>query len=187
MGDLDLLVRNSQFDTAVQISQTFGYVDSIPNVGRGVKELLAYNVRLNNLNNPKISLEIHTSLIGSEAIFYAVPMDWFWEQIELHSWNFKSIGTSNANIKIDGVYKYTPAAQIIYLCAHAMLQHGLGDTSLIWLYDIHRLVVRQGSQMDWKLIILQSKNLNWDPAVFSALTLTQSLFDTPVPGEVLSI
>ena len=187
MGDLDLLVHNSQLGSAVQIAQTFGYIDSIPNIGREVKNLLAYNIHLNNINNPKTILEIHTSLIGSEAFNYAVPMDWFWEQTELHSWKYKGIGTGNEIIQIDNVYKFAPAAQVIYLSAHAMLQHGLREIQLIWLYDIHKLVVQHGSQIDWKFVILQAKKMNWDPALFSALKLSKALFNTPIPSDVLSI
>ena len=45
MGDLDLLVRDSQLNTAVQIASSFGYKDNVPDAGRGTKEMLAYNVQ----------------------------------------------------------------------------------------------------------------------------------------------
>ena len=187
MGDLDLLVHESKFDSAVKIAQGFGYKDNIPDPGRGVKELLAYNARLINENNSKVSIEIHTSLIGSAAYNYAAAMGWFWEQTELSWWNFKGLGSESDLFQIDNVYKFSPTAQILYLSVHAVLQHGVGDTQLLWLYDIHRLVVLHGDQIDWNLMLLKAKKFNWETSLSSALTLMQSLFETPIPGEVLSI
>ncbi len=67
-----------------------------------------------------------------------------------------------------------------------MLQHGYGETTLIWLYDIHRLVAQKGERIDWNLVISQAKEFKWSYAVYSALSRIQSGFDTPIPGEVLS-
>ncbi len=117
---------------------------------------------------------MHTSLVGGEAITYSVSMDWFWTQIEPCSWELKGIQNGNEIIKNEGMYRFTPSAQLIYLCAHAMLQHGLGNTQLIWLFDIHRRVVHQKHQIDWNLVVNQAKVFEWEYAVYSALTQTQS-------------
>ena len=139
-----------------------------------------------NPDHAKTALEIHTSLVGSEAISFTVPMDWFWEQTEQFSRKLQGIGAGNQEIIIEQVYKLTPSAQIIYLSAHAVLQHGLGDMSLIWLYDIHRLILQNNSEIDWNLIESKTKSFNWEVVVYTALSLVKSFFETPVTEETLS-
>ncbi len=46
MGDIDLLVHKSQFRSAIQLVQSIGYRDTIPDAGLDVKDLITYNVYL---------------------------------------------------------------------------------------------------------------------------------------------
>ncbi len=67
-----------------------------------------------------------------------------------------------------------------------MLQHGSGETSLIWLYDIHKLALQKGEKIDWNLVITQAKVFKWSAAVYGALTQIQYIFNTPIPLVVLT-
>ncbi len=93
-----------------------GYIEHIPTTRAGVEELIAYHVKLKKNNDQKLFLEIHTSLIGGEALLYSVPIDWFWDQLEPFSWEYKRMGMRNKTIKFDNAHQFIPSAQLIYLC-----------------------------------------------------------------------
>ena len=78
-----------------------------------------------------------------------------------------------------------PTAQLLYACAHAMLQHGGRYTSLHWLYDLDRLIRVYAGRLDWDLFLAQAHAFEWSSAALAAFSESISLFETPIPPAVL--
>ena len=186
MSDLDILVQEPQITDAVRIVGSMGYFEHYPSTRPDVNEIVSHHVKLKKTNDRVFYLELHTYLIGGEALIYSVPVDWFWEQTEPFSGEYQKSSGDKKLVNFVSAYQFNPSAQLMHLCAHAVLLHGLGDTQLIWLYDIHALVEKMGEVIDWRLVSDQAKIYNWSDAVNAALTKVQGMFDTDIPSEVLS-
>jgi len=178
MADLDLLVPASKLSEAVRIAGSSGYVEAVPEASPGLENLLNHAVCLQKKDPPFTVLELHHSLVADRSFIYAVPVDWFWGQLE-------PMIASPEGIKIDHLRMLTPTAQVLYASAHVMLQHGSRNSSLRWYYDLDRLVRTYADRMDWELLLFQAQAFEWNSAVAAALFQTAAFFDTPVPQKVL--
>jgi len=180
MVDLDLLVPASKASEALQIARGSGYVEALPEASPGLDGLLDHAVCLQKTTRPYTTLEIHSTLVAGSSFAHAVPVDWFWSQTEPMTGMY-------LNSSIDNLLMLTPTAQVLYACAHAMLQHGGRNTSLRWLYDLDRLiqVYAEQERLDWDLLLSQARLFEWGSAASAALSEVVKLFDTPVPRTVL--
>jgi len=176
MGDLDILVPGSRLSKAVQIAQSFGYVDTIPDASPGLRALLNHEICMQKTGPQAITLEIHNSLVADKAFSYAVPVDWFWEQSEPLG------GTLQA--RFEPLRMLTPTAQVLYAAAHAMLQHGGKVAPLCWFFDLDRLIRSYDGRMDWDLLLSQARIFEWGSALDVALVQTHACFRTPIPEYV---
>ncbi len=170
MGDADLLVPRRQIHTAVQIAKSLGYQDFLPEAAPGLNNLLANAFCLRKDNNAVI--EIHHSLIAAESFNFSAPMDWFWAQTETFN-----------NPRFSGVLVLSPNAQMLYACAHAMLQHGGHNASLRWFYDIDQIIRANAARLEWNLLPEQARQLEWSSAVTAALERACAYFHTSIPQD----
>lgn len=176
MGDLDVLVPYEQRQEALRIVQALGYHDSpdfISVYGQvATPEKLSHHYHLTGGVGDQIILELHYRLLGNAR--QLLPMEqlaWFWGQ------------TQQVN-KPTPFTTLKPEAHLLFLCAHALLQHGEADFFLQRFYDIHLLV--STSTLDWALITTQAAALDWSGAVARGLELARQYFDTPVPPAVIT-
>ncbi len=180
MVDLDLLVPKSQLGVAVKIAHELDYIEPVPEAFPGINDLLLHSVDLQKQAMPFVALEIHYSLVAEKSFTYAAPVDWFWTQTE-------TLRMSTDETNLDNILMLTPTAQVLYACAHAMLKHGLRNTSLRWFYDIDRLIRVHSNRIDWDLLLAQSMEFKWGSGVYAALSQTVTTFDTPVPRHTLNL
>jgi hypothetical protein len=96
-------------------------------------------------------------------------MNWFREQTQTCRTSSITFQTLN------------PTAHLLYLCAHAEIQHG--NFYLLRYLDLHLLVTL--TPPDWSSIIQQSVSLRWTYAVESALRTCREWFNTPLPENLL--
>lgn len=179
MGDMDLLVPASKLAEAVQIAETLGYAETLPEASPGLRDLLNHEICLHKSSPHSITLELHRSLVADKTFTYAVPVDWFWEQTE-------PLDITPATARFQTLLMLTPTAQILYAASHAMLQHGGDKAPLRWFCDLDRLIRHYDERADWDLLLAQAKNFEWGSALEAALAQTIAYFDTPVPGHVLA-
>lgn len=171
MGDLDLLVPKAQFAEAVQIARALGYVDSAPEAAPGLKDLLSHEACLVKPDGSAV-VEIHHSLVADQTFTYSVKVDWFWEQTE-------PLPCEDA--RLAGLRMLTPAAQVLYAAAHAMLQHGGHTVPLRWEYDLDQLMRAYAARLDWELLLSQARAFEWTSALQAALMRAREYFETPIP------
>ena len=177
MGDLDLLVPASRLKDAIQIANDLGYEKALPEATPGLDELLNHAACLAKTGSPFTILELHHTLVGEETFQHAVPVDWFWTQTEPL--------TASVEWKADNLLMLTPTAQLLYACAHAMLQHGGRNASLRWMYDLDRLVRVHADRLDWPLFLPRRGRSSGARRLLQLYSKATSLFRTPVPQATL--
>jgi hypothetical protein len=173
MQDLDLLVPVDQRFAAREIAQDLGFQ---PLGGdfltvAAAPETVRHHDVLRGGPGDKILLEIHFRLLGleTERLLPEAQLAWFWEQ----TW---------APAGLDFVV-LKPEAHLLYLCAHALLQHGEAYLELLQLLDMHLLIAQ--NQLDWAVLVERAQVLSWVYALERSLHLTVERFGTPVPGDAL--
>jgi hypothetical protein len=176
MGDLDILVPYAMQEQALQTVTSIGY-HFYSNEGKllaDTNELgqkLTHHYHLRGGIDDSVILELHFRLLGVDQTLLSLEhLAWFWPQTET---------------VLDKTNRYTilrPEAHLLYLCAHAILQHGEYRSNLRQYFDLNQLV--QHHTMDWDLILKQAVIFRWGYVVERALTLAVGYFGTPVPDEV---
>jgi len=164
---------------AVKIAVTLGYRIAVPDASPGLKDLLNHEVCLMKAGSQPLLLEIHHSLVADRSFRYAVPVDWFWEQVV-------PLETAWVKARDLDLFMLTPTAQVLYAAAHAMLQHGGKNAPLRWFYDLDRLIRSYDKSLDWNLLLSQARLFDWGSALEAALVHTQAWFKTPIPEKVLA-
>jgi hypothetical protein len=178
MADLDLLAPTAKHAEALQIVRAFGYEAALPEASPGLDELLNHAACLQKSTTPFTTLELHSTLVAEKSFTHSVPVDWFWRQTE-------PLKRMSGDISYPPLLMLTPTAQVLYACAHAMLQHGGRNVSLRWLYDLDRLIRVHAGHIDWNLILSQARLFAWSSACSAALSQAVEFFATPVPENIL--
>lgn len=177
MCDLDVLVPYDRREAAFEVVTQLGY--HFPASGAyllamddAITQKLTHHYHLRGGPGDGISLELHFRLLGRDTtLLPPEQMAWMWDQTEPFT---------------DGSHRYLtlrPEAHLLYLSAHAILQHGESISVLRHYFDLHRLVGQ--SSIDWNLVLQQAVTLKWTYAVERALSLAVRFFETPVPQMVL--
>lgn len=182
MTDLDLLVSRASYKEALAVVHAVGYHEYLPEASPGVDNLLGHHAHLRKDSPSGPLLELHWTLIASSAFQHAVPTDWFWQNLEpcLEWKEFPSPGGQ------DGIFRLNPTANMLYLSAHQMLQHGGELASLRWLLDLHSLVAQRGAEIDWEGLATQANLFGWSGALRAALQAMRACFNTTLPEGLLA-
>ena len=176
MVDLDVLVPFHQRKNALNTANSLGFVapeepdvldlDIIP-------EDLKQHYKLFGGPANSVFLELHYKLLVSAGVELLTlqQLDWFWEN------------TSKITVGQNSIQIFNHEANFIYLCAHALLQHGAVDMPLLRIFDLHMLILK--TKVNWQIVVDRAIHLKWSYAVEYALNLTITFFGTPVPTWVL--
>jgi hypothetical protein len=170
MTDVDCLVPRVEHQRVIQLLEGIGYQEEMHDQVPGLHDMADYHVGLKGGPASRVLFELHWGLVTSPLAWYAAPIEWFWEHTK--AWDGES-----------GACQLTPLANMLYLSAHAMLQHGGSQLLLIWLYDIHLLA--QSGWIAWDELVEQGAQLRWGGVVGSALRLAQAAFGTCLPDGLL--
>ena len=171
MSDVDLLVPQSDHPRVTQLLQARGYHEEGHDQAPGLHDMSDYHVGLKGGPAGRVIIELHWGLVSSQQAWYAAPIAWFWQHTE--PWQGD-----------DSVRQLTPVAHLVYLSAHALLQHGASQSLLIWFYDLHLLA--QSGWIDWDELVAQVAPLRWGGVVGSALRAAQAAFGTHLPPDLLA-
>lgn len=172
MGDLDVLVPYEQRANALEIVKKLGYnhheIDSpmIP-YDQAQRLNFTHHYRLRGGMYESVVLELHYRLISADDLLLPLDkLEWFWTQI------IAVRKGSNFTVLL-------PEAQLLYLSAHAILQHGKANTSLRQYFDLHQIITN--TLIDWEKVIQQASILGWGHAIDQSLTTVAQYFPAPVP------
>jgi hypothetical protein len=159
MLDLDLLVPAERSEEAHAAIRALAYrLADVPPLFPGAERSLHH---MRPLWAPSgIVVELHTRLHPSEDVLTAAQFAWFRDQ---------TTETEAANVR---VRHFKPEAQLLHLCAHAILQHGEGE-----------LILSNSPQFDWQILLNQAAALGWSFAMERALAQAHQYFQTKVPDH----
>jgi len=177
MGDIDILVNRENLDKAIGLIQHLGYIENSPELRPGLREITrAFEHAIEFRKDNVTKVELHWNLAAGDS-------DW-WKAPDLWAWSHTIPLPPQDNNVPQGLTLDLPSS-ILYLCVHSALQHGLAQTRLIWLYDLHLLIQNNEDRIDWNNLIEMSVELEWSYAVWAVLDSARSLFSTQIPGTFL--
>jgi len=188
LSDIDLLVPRQHVEAAARVLHSLGYDDAhleIPEMRRGLSRLTTPHLQLRGGPNRSVMVELHWALVAGDTDWRSPDLEWFWQQTQ--PWEMERGSPFSNGRSPSPILQLTPAAHLLYLAAHLMLQHGLAHARLVWYYDLHLLIARCGNQLDWNEILAQASELQWSAALEAALRGVQKRFHSPVPEDVLNV
>jgi hypothetical protein len=161
MNDLDLLVRKQNLPQAVKAITALGYEE----------QKTTYHVLFFGGPGKRVTLELHWNLqpSGHDSLSEDNSV-WAWED----------------SVPFDNSLMLSPEATLLYLSAHLTMQHGETTPRLIWFYDLHLLILKYNSELDWTKVLGLSRKLGWETALAEALLGSLHFFATEMPVEVLT-
>ena len=171
MGDLDFLVPYAQRNEALAAVEALRYVRLPDDLFGDVRH--HYHLAGGRAN--LVHVELHYWLLGRDhsELLPEEQLRWFWSQTQ-------EIECAPG----DTLLTFTPEAHLLYLCAHALLQHGEARMRLLHFLDLNYLV--EHTAPDWDLLVEKAVELRWSYAVEQALQKSIAFFATPVPEHVIS-
>ena len=177
LSDIDLLIPEQHLPAATGALHQLGYRD-MPELTPGLNRMVEYHTRFQGGPSGRVAVELHWRLVAGAADWRSPAQEWFWQQLE--PWQFDSHAQA-----LDRVRQLTPTAQLLYLAAHLVLQHGSTQARLIWLYDLHLLIEQRGAQVQWDVAIEQARAFRWAAALHTALVAACQHLGTTLPEGVL--
>jgi hypothetical protein len=180
MGDIDVLVPREDLDRWLELAGKASFRRLSPEMSPGLDRAIHYHVALGGGTESEATIEIHYGLIAGESDWRAPDPRWFLERTD--EWRPPPSASSTSSFK---GRQLDPTAHLLYLSAHAMLQHGGASARMIWFYDIHLLLSRWGGRVRWSEALEQARVLQWDAALAAALERSRALFRTPLPPGLL--
>ncbi len=187
MGDLDLLVPSESLTSAAQALSALGYRRDQPDLAFGHNRLVGHAMTMVGGPRDSVIVDLHWGLVSGDSDWRSPAIDWFWEQTEQWRQTRDGMRQENGTLNLPRSFCHLrPSANLLYLSAHLMLQHGGSEARLLWFYDLHLLVSRHGSRIDWDELLKQARRFRWSSALFRALERTERHFDTTLPEGYLS-
>ena len=166
MDDIDILIRKEDQGEVRQALAQEGWRiwEEAPGGHKAVF--------LNRDRGPRLFLEIHTDLQspGRRDPSFSIEVADFHRAVRPG--------------KLYGVEALVlePTSNLLYLSYHNT-HHDL--FRLIWFYDLHLLIEKSGSEIDWKRLLERAKTARSLTHTYYALLITKDLFGSAVPEDFL--
>lgn len=171
MGDLDLLVRPADVDTALAALAGLGYRPWQHEPAPGSTRTYENEIMLRREGAPA-PLEVHWGLYDSPHYQEHLPMEWFWQTARPQR-------SGDASALILG-----PEAQVLHLCGHLILHHGK-DARLLWWHDIAEVIVHYRQEIDWPTLLGQASACDLVYPLQQVLPRIASEWRAPIPPAAL--
>jgi len=168
--DLDILIKESDFDKAKKILMELGFRISNPE-GEGIRRKYFNSVSFSKTAAHQIDLDLHweTFLISwNERAFLGSHKVWE---------NIRWIECSGLRLPV-----LQPYMLILYLALHFALHHHFGK--LLSLCDLDRIIGKSGDKIDWDELIQEAIAAKIKKPTYYSLRLARDLLKTEVPEGV---
>ncbi|NGZ09232.1 MAG: hypothetical protein CV088_07565 [Nitrospira sp. LK70] len=166
MDDLDFLVHREDLSALKDIFQHLGYANHEHR--HGFLETFSYSLEFVHPNHGFL-VEPHWTLAYPPFIGTA-DLEPVWTRTRRQQWAGINTWTlSNEDL-------------LLHLCLH--LHHKGRQAPLLWFYELHTVIQRQGSTLDWNILMQQAQLMEQTQAVYDVLTIVTETFHSPVPEVV---
>ncbi len=177
MGDVDLWIQRPQLPQAWQVVEQVGYRTQAL-----WTDAAALPERLTQMDfytqSPQMCLELHWDLVSRPQLIGHLPLAAWWERVRAIPWQGLTVLVPD------------PAAMLLHVCLHQMYQHW-GDSRLIWLYDLDRLIrgtpAYHLTEPDWGVVQHEAEQAGILPGVQAALRAAARWFNTPLPAAAQAV
>lgn len=163
-GDLDLIVERQALPRLVAVLESLGFRELSHRPG--FAGAFSYALSFVRDRHGWIVVEPHWTITYPPYVD-GVDMDAVWRRCRLT----RIVGAP--------AWALAPEDLLFHLCLH--LLHPDGGAPLLWHYEVHRLVVLAGDDLDWPLFLSLAREPALLALVAEALSVVQSLFATPLP------
>lgn len=178
MVDLDVLVPYPLRQPALQALEGIGFqkVEDGPGHLWSQKHFQSvdnnHHVVLEGGPGRAVALELHYWLLSAPYNWMTEPqMAWFHGQ------------TREMDIPAGRVRTLKPEAHLLYLMAHAQLQHGEQETTHLHAMDLYLAITREA--VDWDLLVAQAVAFSWTCAAERSLRRVRQCFGGPALDAAL--
>jgi hypothetical protein len=173
MSDIDILCRPEDSHRAADELSRLGYwlEDADPVHISPIHEKVScmHAKHLPHLYDRQVTrVEIHSELFGRGGTDTGYLTD-VWTKSSEYSWDGLTIRA------------LSPEYQILYLCSHAHRHLSARAFTLYWLSDLHEVVERQASQMDWETFWHLADRLGVTSQVKTLLLTLNRYWNTSLP------
>jgi len=176
-SDLDCIVAPSDMDTALETLYSLGYEKKPDDPDKLIPILydrLSHHIVLEHPKNKLIVVELHRHLFGLSGPEILPPKHlkkWLDEAIDFQFGDQKAL-------------TFRPEYHLLYICAHAFLQHGEDKIGLRQLLDMHLIITEYS--LNWDVLIDEAVALKWTFLTEYGLTKVQDSFGTPIDSSVFN-
>jgi hypothetical protein len=181
MGDLDLLVKQDQFHSALNVMESIGYVEE-PIPHHELNRQIGYDVQLWLDARYDLKVELHWDLVTRGDAWFGPEIEWFWKQAQ----HWRPTTQEVFGRSFDNALALSLDCSLLYQSAHLLLHHGISQARLLWFFDIHQLVDHCHLEVDWDLLVKRVQGSKWAFALGTVLAQTHNLFATSVPEQIIT-
>ncbi len=137
MGDIDLLLRRSQIDSAQTSLEALGYSPALAEPRPGSQLRFESQRMMLRRRPPATLLELHWQLFDEPYYQDRVSIDWFWARARPASMAFAQ------------AQRLDTTAMLLHLCGHLALHHPWAEhPRLRWQHDIAAIVALEGDSIE---------------------------------------
>jgi hypothetical protein len=167
--DLDILVRQKDVLTAIDVLNANGYQMELPSgQSTPIAQLIDSKKDFRFVSaDRRVVVELHWRLAGKH-FYFPYNLDQVWQRLDKISFS----GTPVLNI--------SPEDLLVILCAHGS-KHLWGR--LLWICDIGELI-RSNATLDWQQIMRSARKSGSQRMVLLGLYLAKTLLGTAIPNDV---
>jgi Uncharacterised nucleotidyltransferase len=169
-ADLDLLVHSSDLARAVRILVSGGYAAAATDDRRADSEIFSAFPTSFEAKRGGVFVDVHWQ-VGPTRIRFFPDEDSLWARSVLIDFQ----GTQ--------LRSFSPADQIIYLCAHAT-KHGWTELSMVC--DVAGLIERSGV-IDWDQLVAEAKRLHGLRMTLLGMYLAGQLMQADIPEPIMRL
>lgn len=169
MSDADLLVRERDAHAAIAALESTGYRRGSPLIRDDFFPRYHNEMELFSEKPPRVRIDLHARPFRPLPFAGWIREDEWWRGAR--------------PIPTDGITAYLPSIEktLIHLAGHAAVH---GYSRPLWLYDIHRLMCKEGDELDWDQVLSLSRRWRLQSAVRGALERAEHHFGPCVPHNV---
>jgi hypothetical protein len=165
MGDIDLLVKQTDLLRVQEILVEQGYMASKEEICRAQEHLPPYKKK------GSLTVEIHFHIVGPPCSL-RVDIEKLWVRAQMSS------------IQGIEVLTFCPEDLLLHLCMHASFHHAF-DNGIRPLFDISHTIEHYAEVLDWEQLLDRSREWGVSKCVYLSLFLAKRFAGASIPGQIM--